>query len=232
MTNEVIKGNKTQIVHPSDIKQSIVDKVVGRRGRLHAWSTLDPTKTALVVVDLDTGTVMRIEDEIRVFVPQINTLAAALRSAGGTVAWVTTPIGEASKRFKAIYGDNLAVMYEEEGAEKGKAKSIWHELETKDGDVRAIKKGASGFFPGKSDLHEQLLARSIESILIVGAVTNVCCEATARDASELDYQVTLVSDCMWGHKDGQHEATLATFFRNYGDVRPHNDVIKLIEAQS
>ncbi len=31
------------------------------------------------------------------------------------------------------------------------------------------------------------------------------------------------------HKDGQHEATLATFYRNYGDVRPYEDVIKLIE---
>jgi nicotinamidase-related amidase len=73
-----------------------------------------------------------------------------------------------------------------------------------------------------------LQARGIESILIVGAVTNVCCEASARDASELEYEVTLVSDCMWGHKDGQHEATLATFYRNYGDVRPSTEIPKLM----
>lgn len=221
-----------QITHPSNIKQSIVDKVVTRRGRLHAFPTLDPTKTALVVVDLDSGTVTRVEDEIRTFVPQINNLAKTMRDAGGVVAWVTTPIAEASKRFKAIYGDELATMYEAEGAENGKAKSIWHELEVTSNDIHATKKGASAFFPGKCDLHEQLETRSIESILIVGAVTNVCCEASARDASELEYQVTLISDCMWGHKDGQHEATLATFFRNYGDVRPCTDAIKLIETQA
>jgi nicotinamidase-related amidase len=218
------------ITHPSGIKQSIVDKVAARRGRLHAFPTLNPTDTALVVVDLDTGTVTRVDDEIKVFVPQINNLARTLRAAGGIVAWVTTPIGEASKRFRAIYGDELAAMYEAEGAKDGKARSIWHELDEHQSDVHATKRGASAFFPGKCDLHEQLQARDITSILIVGAVTNVCCEASARDASELAYEVTLVSDCMWGHKDGQHEATLATFYRNYGDVRPSSEVIALLNG--
>lgn len=216
------------VTHPSGIKQSIVDRVVQRRGRLHAFPSLDPAKTALVVVDLDTGTVTRVDDEIKVFVPQINDLARALRAAGGVVAWVTTPIGKASKRFQAIYGEKLAGMYETEGAKNGVARTIWHGLDAQAADVYATKRGASAFFPGKCDLHEKLQARGIESILIVGAVTNVCCEASARDACELEYEVTLVSDCMWGHKDGQHEATLATFYRNYGDVRPSDDVIQLL----
>jgi hypothetical protein len=42
----------------------------------------------------------------------------------------------------------------------------------------------------------------------------------------------MISDAMWGHKDGQHEATLATFFRNYGDVRTTQDAIKLISQQN
>lgn len=216
------------VTHPSGIKQSIVDKVVKRRGRLHAFPTLNVAKTALVVVDLDTGTVSRVDDEIKAFVPQINKLAQVLREAGGTVAWVTTPIDRASKQFQAIYGDRLAAMYEAEGTKDGKAQTIWHELTTEATDIYATKRGASAFFPGKCDLHEQLQARGIESILIVGAVTNVCCEASARDASELEYEVTLVSDCMWGHKDGQHEATLATFYRNYGDVRPSSEIIELL----
>jgi len=216
------------IIHPSGIKQSIVDKVVKRRGRLHAFPTLDATKTALIVVDLDTGTVSRVDDEIKAFVPQINSLARTLRAAGGTVAWVTTPIGKASKRFRAIYGDELAAMYGTEGAKSGKAQTIWHELETEATDIYAVKRGASAFFPGNCNLHERLQARGIESLLIVGAVTNVCCEASARDASELEYEVTLVSDCLWGHKDGQHEATLATFYRNYGDVRPSENIMELI----
>ena len=88
----------------------------------------------------------------------------------------------------------------------------------------------SAFFPGNCDLHDHLQLRQIQSVLIVGMVTNVCCESTARDATELDYQVTMVSDAMWGHKEGQHEATLATFYRNFGDVRPTDDLLRLIKA--
>jgi nicotinamidase-related amidase len=186
----------------------------------------------LVVVDLDTGTVTRVGDEIRAFVPRINALAAALRATGGTVAWVTTPIGKAGPRFRAIYGDEQAAMYEAEGARKGVSRTVWKELEVGADDVRATKRGASAFFPGKCDLHGQLQARGITSILVVGAVTNVCCEASARDACELEYEVTLVSDCMWGHKQGQHEATLATFYRNYGDVRPSVEVARMIGGEA
>jgi len=57
-------------------------------------------------------------------------------------------------------------------------------------------------------LHQQLQARGITTLLIVGAVTNVCCEASARDAAELQYKVTMISDALIGHSFGLHEATL------------------------
>src|SRR5262245_16683463 len=43
--------------HPSGIPEKIVNKVVARRGRLHAFETIDPKSTALVVIDLDEATV-------------------------------------------------------------------------------------------------------------------------------------------------------------------------------
>jgi hypothetical protein len=43
--------------HPSGIPEKIVKKVVARRGRLHAFETINPTATALVVIDLDEATV-------------------------------------------------------------------------------------------------------------------------------------------------------------------------------
>lgn len=79
-------------------------------------------------------------------------------------------------------------------------------------------------------MHEQLQKLGITTLLITGTVTNICCEATARDAAELDYKVIMVSDAMQGHAWGLHEAALATFFRVYGDVRPASEVISLIET--
>ena len=141
----------------------------------------------------------------------------------------TTPIRKATPNFIAIYGEDFSKMHEDASIINGTATTIWKGLNTKMEDVFAEKKGANAFFPGNCDLHEQLQKRKIQSILIVGLVTNVCCESTARGATELEYQVTMISDAMWGHKEGQHEATLATFFRNFGDVRPTDDIINLIK---
>jgi len=216
--------------HPSGISQVVVDKVVKRRGRLHAFETLDPSRTALVVVDLDTRTMEHPDNgKIRELAPKVNAIADTLRGNGGTVAWVTTPVRKASPNFIAIYGKDFAKMHEEASVVNGGATKIWNGLHVQENDILVEKKGASAFFPRNCDLHEKLQERKIQSVLIVGMVTNVCCESTARDATELDYQVTLISDAIWGHKQGQHEATLATFFRNFGDVRPSADVLRLID---
>ena len=215
--------------HPSGIRQEIVDKVVNRRGYLYAFPELDPAKTALVVIDLDEGTGRDSEEQIASISGNVNSLAATLRKQGGTVAWVTTPIQKATSNFRAIFGEELTKRYEADG-KSGKSKTLWLELNAEESDIHATKQGHSAFFPGKSDLHEQLQAKGIDTLLIVGAVTNVCCEASARDAAELQYKVTMISDALIGHSFGLHEATLATFFRCYGDVRPTEDVVKLLEA--
>ena len=99
----------------------------------------------------------------------------------------------------------------------------WHELHTAEDDLFASKSGASAFFPGKCNLKEQLDPLGIDTLLIAGAVTNICCESSARDAVELEYKVILVSDALSGQAHGLHEATLATFYRIFGDVRPSTD---------
>lgn len=216
--------------HPSGIKQEIVDKVVARRGRLHAYERIESARTALVVVDLDTATVKRMDSaaEISAMVESINQIAAALRAHEGVVAWVTTPIQHASDNFKAIFGEATAAMYESEGQRGGEGRTLWHELDATPDDIYATKRRSSAFFPGNCNLHDQLQELGITTLLIAGTVTNVCCEASARDAAELDYKVIMVSDAMHGHAHGLGEAALATFFRVYGDVRTADDVLGLI----
>ncbi len=167
--------------------------------------------------------------EMRKLAPKVNAIADGLRAKSGTVCWVTTPARKASANFIAIYGQDFAGMHENASVIGGGATTIWNGLHTDERDIFVEKRGASAFFPGNCDLHQKLQRREIQSILIVGMVTNVCCESTARDATELDYQVTMISDAMWGHKQGQHDATLATFFRNFGDVRTSADVLRLID---
>jgi nicotinamidase-related amidase len=219
------------VQHPSGIPEKIVRKVVARRGRLHAFERIEPRRTALVVIDLDTATVGR-NEECRAIVARVNELAASVRRAGGVVAWVMSHMPVMPKHFAAILGVELAAKYVNDGQADGDGTTLWHELQVSPQDVRATKSGASAFFPGKCDLKEQLDRFGIDTLLIAGAVTNVCCESSARDAVELDYKVILVSDALSGHAHGLHEATLATFYRIFGDVRPAADVIELLGVGS
>lgn len=217
--------------HPSGIPDAIVRKVVARRGRLHAFDSIDAGRTALVVIDLDTATVAS-SAECKRLVPRVNDLAVAVRSAGGVVAWVTSHMPAMPKHFRAILGDEWATRYFTDGQPGGAGTTLWHELRHSAHDLLAVKSGASAFFPGKCNLKEQLDRRGVDTLLIAGAVTNICCESSARDAVELDYKVILVSDLLSGHAHGLHEATLATFYRIFGDVRPGEQVLDLLRAAS
>jgi nicotinamidase-related amidase len=134
------------------------------------------------------------------------------------------------RHFAAILGAELAARYCNDGQPGGPGTILWHGLRRAEGDLMAVKSGASAFFPGKCNLKGQLDRRSVDTLLIAGAVTNICCESSARDAAELDYKVVLVSDLLSGHAHGLHEATLATFYRIFGDVRPSDEVVALLRA--
>jgi len=213
--------------HPSGIPDRIVEKVVARRGRLHAFDTIDPKTTALVVIDLDEATVSD-DDTWQRIIATVNALAVAVRDRGGTVAWVLSRMDRMPRHFSAILGAELASRYLNDGQRDGRGTRLWHGLEREPADLIAVKSGASAFFPGKCNLKDQLDARGIDTVLIAGAVTNICCESSARDAAELEYKVVLISDALSGHAHGLHDATLATFYRIFGDVRPSDEIIRLL----
>jgi len=216
-----------QLQHPSGIPQKIVDKVVARRGRLHAFETIEPRTTALVVIDLDEATVHNDTTAVRM-IPAVNALARAVRDSGGVVAWVLSSMKVMPKHFAAILGVELATRYFTDGHGNGPGTRLCEDLQPDEADVFAVKSGASAFFPGKCNLKEQLDSRKIDTVLIAGTVTNICCESSARDAAELEYKVILISDALAGHAHGLHEATLATFYRIFGDVRPGSEIVELL----
>ena len=218
-------------VHPSGvIPQGLVDKVVARRGgRLHMYDDLDGPRTALVVVDLDEDSCQRSERDGDLYGP-VNAVAAAVRAAGGVVAFVTSAV-PSPEALAASLGEGLAVSYWAATA-SGAAGRLAARLDVHPGDLRAVKARASAFFPGNCDLPDRLRERGIRDVLVVGLATNICCESTARDACELGYRVTMVSDALIGNAWGLHEASLATFFRIFGDVRPSREVIAMLRSTS
>ena len=160
-----------------------------RRGRRHAYETLAPTRTALVAVDLVPFFVEQ-NPYCRGILPNVQRLAFALREAGGTVAWVV-PAGRASADF---YGAEVAAAYAGASSCGSPRARLWQELEVAAGDLVVDKTAPSAFFPGRCDLPGMLAERDVDTVLVTGTTTDVCCESTVRDASTLGHRVVLVAD--------------------------------------
>ncbi len=199
-----------------------------RRGNRHTFTSLDPTRTALVVVDLVAFFIDE-NDYARDIVPRVNQLADALRAAAGTVAWVVPAPWEPSAMKAELLGPRIEELYRHSGGTGAPRERVWAELATADTDVYVEKTASSAFFPGRCPLHELLQERGIDTVLVAGTLANVCCEATARDASTLDYRTIMVADANAARRDQDLNATLNTIYRSYGDVRSTAEVVELID---
>ncbi|ONK12661.1 isochorismatase family cysteine hydrolase [Streptomyces sp. MP131-18] len=200
-----------------------------RRGTRHAFTRLDPARTALVVIDMVPFFVEE-NPYCRGIVPRIGQLARALRAAGGTVAWVLPGPGERSPAQEEFYGPRVAARYRASGGTGPLPGRLWSGCTVEDGDLLTEKTAASAFFPGRCPLPDLLRERRADTVLITGTVTNVCCESSARDASTLGYRVVMVADANAARCDRDHNATLHTVYRSFGDVRPTAEVLGLIRA--
>ena len=200
-----------------------------RRGSRHAFHSLDPSRTALVVVDVVAFFIDE-NDYARGIVPRVNELADSLRRAGGTIAWVVPAPWEPSAMKTELLGARIEELYRHSGGTGSPRERVWHELDTDDADVFVEKTVSSAFFPGRCPLHGILQDRGVDTVLITGTLANVCCEATARDASTLDYRTIMVADANAARRDQDLNATLHTIYRSYGDVRSTADLVAMLHV--
>lgn len=208
--------------------------MIRRRGRLHAFERLEARRTALVVVDLTvlfTIEPPRIEAVVDAdtVVGNVNRLAAALRAAGGTVAWVRPAADAHAPLLDEILGAGPAAHYRAAAAEGDPRAALHPGLEVRPGDLHARKTLYSAFFPGACDLAERLRQRGIDTVLVAGAVTHVCCEASARDAYSCGFRTVMLADACLGPEE-EHRASLAAIHRNFGDVRTVAEAIGLLRG--
>jgi ureidoacrylate peracid hydrolase len=228
-------------MHEYAIPAFIKERVIGRQGKLFSHDIIEAERTALVVVDMQNYFVAEgfpLEVPMsRQIVPNINRLANALRAAGGTVVWIQTTSAGALKHWANHHNRMLTPEKSktrlEQLAEDSKGYALYDALEPSPTDLFIKKNKYSAFIQGSSDIDARLRSRGVESLLITGTVTNVCCESTARDAMMLDYRVVMVSDGNASLSDEEHAATLNNFLCVFGDVMTTDEAVgRLVTAEA
>ncbi|MFJ3906425.1 isochorismatase family protein [Streptomyces sp. NPDC090025] len=199
-----------------------------RRGRRHAYERIEAARTALVVIDM-VAFFVAANPYARGIVPRIALLAGALRAAGGLVAWVLpgrqAPLGARSGEF---YGAAASEVFARSGGEGPPRGRLWPAFEVGADDLVVEKSAYSAFFPGRSPLPGLLVERGVDTVLVTGTLTDVCCESSARDAATTGFRVLMVADANAARRDRDHNAALHVIYRSFGDVRSTADVLRLL----
>jgi nicotinamidase-related amidase len=205
---------------------------------------VDPTRTALVVVDMQRdfvapgGAFDRLGVDISMYPPMIPCLTRLLdgaRASGVRVVHIvmtTLPEGmsdsPAQLRFnlrlhRASHGEGEPMRY---GADGSEGQQIIPELAPRDGELVVKKYRSSGFWGTNLDL--LLRSNGIKTVVMTGGTTEGCVESTARDAMFNDYYVVLAEDCVASDDRAQHEASML-LMRHRFDIAGSAEILDVWE---
>jgi ureidoacrylate peracid hydrolase len=226
-------------MHKAGILDEVRERVGRNRGGIAVFDHLSPRQTAHIVVDLQNG-FMR-EGQVaevpmaRAIVPNVNRISAALRTAGGVVVYTQhTADSEAIRTWPVFFehfcGPERRARMIEAFTPGNPGHALWSELDVDPQDLVLIKRRFGAFVPGSSNLHARLQERGIDTLIISGTVSQVCCESTARDAMMMNYKVFFITDACATLTDAEHGGTLSAMAHTFCDVRDTQSVLGLIAA--
>ena len=213
-------------MHAYEAPSSVKDRVVKRMGKLSTHDVIAANRCALVVIDMQNyfcaeGFAAEVP-LAREIVHNINHLANVMRPAGGTVVWVQATAFGANETWGNFQKEMLSPKRQQERLagldEAAEGFQLFPALDVRPDDMRIKKIKYSAFIAGSSDIDERLKSQNIDTLLITGTLTNVCCESSARDAMMLGYKAVMLSDANATLTDEEHAASLNTFMMFFGEV--------------
>jgi biuret amidohydrolase len=199
--------------------------------------TIDPAKTAMIVVDMQNDFVASgapIEvSAARAMVPKLAEALKICRDAGIRVIY-TAHVHRRDGCDMGLFDDLHPVIANRDALVDGTpGVEIYSELAPAPGEHVIKKHRYSGFFG--TDLDIILREWGVDTVIISGTTTENCCHATARDAMFRNYRVLFLSDatatfdypdCGFGSMPNAevHHATLVILAMSTAHVMPVADM--------
>jgi nicotinamidase-related amidase len=179
---------------------------------------LNPQTTALVMIDLQHGNVVRdlapypaaqvVANSVR--------LADAARAAGATIVYVRVDVmalvaHQADRGLPALpfIPPNPSDIVPEAGVQPG--------------DFVVTKRQWGAF--NATELDQILRRNGIKDIIMTGIATNIGVESTARVAHDLGYDLVFAEDAMSSIGAGMHQHAVENMFRLMGRVRSTDEIL-------
>lgn len=185
--------------------------------------TVDGNRTALLVIDMqrdfvEEGAIMEVP-MARARIPQMRAILHACREMGLPVFFTRHVL---SDRFdisplETTYLPQLKTGGMREGTPGA---DVIPELAPRPDETVIVKHRYDAFHNTQLEtaLRNVRGPGVVDTVIIIGTVTNICCESTARSAFMRDYKVAFISDANGGLDQASHDATLAIIGKVFGRV--------------
>ena len=158
----------------------------------------------------------------------MNRLAETVRRTGGIVLWLQNLVpGESLQSWSVVherFREDLRKLRMASLQPGAWPFQLWSQMDVRAEDVRVTKRRYSAFTPGSSEIELVLRQHGIDTLMITGVATNVCCDSTARDAMMMNFRSVMVSDGCAAATDQEHASALGNFYLYFGDVQSTNEL--------
>ncbi|PKU22192.1 isochorismatase family protein [Telmatospirillum siberiense] len=186
-----------------------------------ALTTLDPN-TALIVVDLQKGIVgSPFIHPLGEVVERTRALLAAFRERQLPVVLVNVA-GRAPGRTER--------PPQQTGPYPEGWTDVLPELDQQPSDIPVTKRTWGAF--ARTGLEDRLKALGVTQVVVAGVATGTGVEATARQAYEQGFNVTLAVDAMTDARAIAHDYSIANVFPRLGETGTTREIIGLLETRS
>jgi nicotinamidase-related amidase len=217
-------------------RSHIPDWAITRGRFINHFASLDPSKTALVNVDLQNifmapGNIYANPHAMDI-VPAVNRLTDAFRAAGARIVWTRQTYSHEPKLTMPAWQydrtDPTVIRAIEALAAGTAAQALHAAMHVEPEDLQIDKYRYSAFLCPDNQLRPALERGGVDTLVITGTLTNCCCESTARDGNLLGFKVFFVSDATATVTDEEHNAALLNLRLNFADVRTTEEMLGLL----
>lgn len=185
--------------------------------------TLDPHKTAIVVIDLQVGITAMAGAAAQPIVTNTARILAAAREAGAQTVFVHVGFSpDGADRLQSPVDAPMRTR-----ALPPNWTDLVPELNQQPNDIVILKRQWGAFYG--TDLDLQLRRRGLTLIILCGIATEAGVESTARDAYERGYQLVFASDAMAGSNPECHTNSIERIFPRIGRVRSTEQILAALE---
>jgi nicotinamidase-related amidase len=190
-------------------------------------SELDPSRTALLVMDYQSGILNRIEDP-DALAAKARKAIDTLREAGATIGYVRVaftdeeleamPDGAPMARVKQMPAGSMSA--------DSPTTQVDDRVAPQECDI-VVRKTRVGAF-GTTDLDERLRGRGVDTLVLAGISTSGVMISTLVEAHDLDYRLFVLADATADPDRELHASLIGGFFPKRATVIEVDDLEALL----